>query len=118
MLGAKTHVPDHADVANAIGAVVGQVRIIVDVFVSQPQEGLFAVNGAGLSERIVDKATALERGRAIAQAAALEQASAAGTADAVVHMVEAIDAPIIEDTRTLIEARITATANGRPRVTR
>lgn len=118
MLGSESFVPEHAGVANAIGAVVGQVRTTVDVFVSQPQEGLFAVNGGGISERIADEDEALDRARAVARNAALEQAASAGATDAVVELTEAVDAPIIENTRTLIEARISATATGRPRIVR
>ncbi len=37
--------PFDADVANAIGAVVGQVRASVTVFVTAPEEGIFIVGG-------------------------------------------------------------------------
>jgi N-methylhydantoinase A/oxoprolinase/acetone carboxylase beta subunit len=45
MLDIESFVPVHAGVANAVGAVVGQVRETVTVFVTEPDEGRFAVNG-------------------------------------------------------------------------
>src|SRR5690606_29904444 len=47
MLDTESYVPVHAGVANAVGAVVGQVRETVTVFVSEPDEGRYVVNGAG-----------------------------------------------------------------------
>jgi len=118
MVGAESRVPGDADVANAIGAVVGHVRVAVTTFVSQPQEDLFAVNGAGVSERFAREDAAMERARTIARDAAFEQAVAAGADDPSVDLRQEIEAPTIEGSRTLVEARITATASGRPRLTR
>ncbi len=117
MLGADCRVPAHADVANAVGAVVGQVRVTTTVTVTQPQEDLFAVSGAGVSERITGENEALARARAVARSAVLDQAIGAGAIEAVVDISESIDAATVEGTRSLVEARITATATGRPRIT-
>jgi N-methylhydantoinase A/oxoprolinase/acetone carboxylase beta subunit len=48
LLAVETIIPDHADVANAVGAVVGQVRIAVTAEIVQPAEGRFEI--AGLAE--------------------------------------------------------------------
>jgi N-methylhydantoinase A/oxoprolinase/acetone carboxylase beta subunit len=63
MLGADSFVPVHAGVANAVGAVVGQVRETAIAFVTEPEEGRFAVNGAGETRivRNLDAAFALAR---------------------------------------------------------
>ena len=53
-LGASSLVPEHADVANAIGAVVGSVSIVAQVRVLQPVEGLFRVLGGGLTKDLTD----------------------------------------------------------------
>lgn len=44
LLGTKVEIPEHADVANAIGAAVGKVRLRRRVTVSSPRRGLFRVH--------------------------------------------------------------------------
>ncbi len=47
LLGAESRVPADADVANAVGAVVGRVRLAHDCVISAPQRGQFLVHVAG-----------------------------------------------------------------------
>lgn len=116
MLASDSVIPAHADVANAIGAVVGQVRITVNVVVTQPQDETFAVNGAAVSERHHDEAKAMSRAREIARSAAFEASTAAGALDPSVSLYEQIEAPVIEGKRNFVEAKVSATASGRPRL--
>ncbi|HTO30699.1 MAG TPA: hydantoinase/oxoprolinase family protein [Pararhizobium sp.] len=116
MLGAESRIPEEAGVANAVGAVVGQVRASVTVFVTVPEEGIFIVNGAGPSSRFTDEGQAFALARERAQTAALRSAQANGADEPVVVIREDVDAPEIEGTRKLVEARFTAVASGRPRV--
>lgn len=116
MLGAVSSIPSDAGVANAVGAVVGQVRNAVTVFVTQPEEGIFIVNGAGDSLRLIDEEAAFSLAKERAMTAALQAARANGADEPVVTLSEAIDAPEVEGSRKLIEARFTATASGRPRI--
>ena len=116
MLGAEPVIPADADVANAVGAVVGQVRASVTVVVTSPDEGRFIVSGAGERLLILGEEEALAAGRERAIAAALAQAEADGAADAVITLSQDVDAPEIEGARKLVEARIVATATGRPRI--
>ncbi|MEM9105752.1 MAG: hydantoinase/oxoprolinase family protein [Pseudomonadota bacterium] len=118
MLSSDSFIPDDADVANAIGAVVGHVRTSVTVFVTQPVEDVFAVNGATISEQFGSEAEAMDRAREIAREAALQEAVEGGAEEPVITVREAIKAPEIENIRTLVEARVTATADGRPRSVR
>ena len=118
MLASDSFIPDDADVANAIGAVVGHVRTSVTVFVTMPQEDVFAVNGAGISERFHLEEEAMERARDIARQSALEEAIAGGAEEPMITLREMFKAPEIEGIRTLVEARVTATADGRPRAVR
>ena len=62
MLRAEACIPEEAGVANAVGAVVGQVRASVTVFVTTPEEGIFIVNGAGPSSRFLDEGQGLRIG--------------------------------------------------------
>ena len=116
MLGAHSIVPADAGVANAVGAVVGQVRTIVTVFVTMPEEGIFIVNGAGDSVRFIDEAEAFSLAKERAMTAALHSARANGAEEPAVTLAEDIDAPEVEGRRKLMEARFTATASGRPRI--
>ena len=116
LLGTGIIVPEHADVANAVGAVVGQVRVAVEAHVSSPREGLFRVQIASVLSDHGDEASALAVAEAEASARALARAGEAGAADAHVDIDSDISAATIEGQRTFIEARIVATASGRPRI--
>jgi N-methylhydantoinase A/oxoprolinase/acetone carboxylase beta subunit len=116
MLMAECAVPHDADVANAVGAVVGQVRSTVTVFITAPEEGLFILSGAGDNLRFIDEEQAFASARKRASAIAMEHAEASGALDAIVSLREEVDAPEIEGRRKLVEARIFATASGRPRM--
>ena len=116
MLGAQSQIPAEAGVANAVGAIVGQVRASVTVFVTAPDEGIFIVNGAGPSSRFLDQDQAFAAARERAQVAALASARANGADEPALVMREEIDAPEIEGSRKLVEARFTAIASGRPRI--
>ncbi|CDZ42957.1 hydantoinase/oxoprolinase family protein [Neorhizobium galegae] len=116
MLGAQSVIPADADVANAVGAVVGQVRASITVVVTSPEEGRFILSGAGERLSVVGETQAVATARECAIAAALAQANADGAKDAVVTVSEELDAPEIEGSRKLVEARITAVAVGRPRI--
>nr|WP_316651091.1 hydantoinase/oxoprolinase family protein [uncultured Gellertiella sp.] len=116
MLDSASSIPPDADVANAIGAVVGQVRASVTVFVTSPEEGIFVVNGAGVTVRMTNEAASFELARDRAQMAALAQARLNGADEPVVDVRAEVDAPEVEGSRKLIEARFIATASGRPRI--
>ncbi|WP_411036177.1 hydantoinase/oxoprolinase N-terminal domain-containing protein [Shinella sp. BYT-45] len=116
MLGAEAAIPADAGVANAVGAVVGQVRTAVTVFVTMPEEGVFIVSGAGESVRLLDEAEAFSLAKERAMTAALHSARANGADEPAVTLSEEIDAPEVEGSRKLVEARFTATASGRPRI--
>ena len=59
LVGNRCMVPEHTDVANALGAVVGQVRVSAEALVSQPREGLFRLNAGETMRDFTDEATAL-----------------------------------------------------------
>ncbi|MFC5444734.1 hydantoinase/oxoprolinase N-terminal domain-containing protein [Rhizobium halophytocola] len=115
LLSAEVHVPDDADVANAIGAVVGQVRASVTVFVTVPEEGRYVVQGEGEAAVCTNEETAIATARTRAEAGAIARARESGAVAPVVDVGVEIDGAEIEGRRTLIEARVTAIASGRPR---
>lgn len=116
MLDAEPAIPADAGVANAVGAVVGQVRTVVTVFVTMPEEGIFIVGGMGESARFIDEGEAFSLAKERAMAGALTAARINGADEPVVTLMEEIDAPEVEGRRKLMEARFTAIASGRPRI--
>ncbi len=116
MLATESAIPSDSDVANAVGAVVGQVRTSVTVFVTMPEDGIYVLNGAGESLRFTNEDRSFADARSRAVEAAMAQARLNGAVDLVVAVNEQVDAPEVEGSRKLIEARFVATATGRPRI--
>lgn len=116
VLGAASVIPQDADVANAVGAVVGQVRAAVTVTVTSPEDGRFVVAGAGENVMLAGEERALDAARERALTKAAERARLEGADEVVTSLSEEIDAPQVEGSRKFIEARIIATATGRPRI--
>ncbi len=115
-LGSESVVPADADVANALGAVVGQVRVSVQAQVSQPQEGLFRVSCAGGIADFPDEASAIAEAERLVRAGAAARAQEAGAAEAEIVVEHDLRAATVEGGRSLVEGFITATAQGRPRI--
>ena len=111
-LDVPVDVPDHADVANAIGAVVGQIMMKAEVIVSQPGEGRFQVTG--LDTPFVDEQKAMDEAKAMVLERAKRLAQEAGAEEIEVKVFEDIKRAEIESRDMLVEARIFATATGRP----
>src|SRR5690606_26456654 len=66
LVGSGCVVPPDTDVANALGAVVGQVRVTALAQVSQPQEGLFRVSSPqGIADFRDEDAALAEAGRIV-----------------------------------------------------
>ncbi len=115
-LGAEPVIPEHADVANAVGAIAGRVRIARTITVSQPVDGRFRVHMPTEPEDFPTLAAASERAQAAVQALAREDATRAG-ADGLEVSCEwhetAVDA---DGQRMFLEGTATAIASGRPRL--
>lgn len=116
MLGTECIVPSDTDVANALGAVVGQVRVSVEAHISQPVEGLFRVMAGEVVKdfQIEEESIAFAEGVLKHQVGQL--ALEAGTDDAHITILRDISAATVEDQRKFIEAVLVATASGRPRI--
>ncbi len=118
-LGVQLVMPPHADVANAVGAVLGQVSQRVHITVSQPVKGVFRVfTQAG--PRDFDR---LEPAIALAQDLAGQEATTralqAGAASVIVEFSQE-DNNVNNDIdgNMFFEARVTATASGAPVIKR
>jgi hypothetical protein len=115
-LGVALKLPRHAEVANAVGAVLGQVSQRVHITLTQPARGVFKVFTAQGPVDFGDLATAVAHAQALAGAQARERALEAG-ADGVTVVFAQRNNSVSNDIdgNVFFEAVVTATASGSPK---
>ena len=114
LLGAAAIVPEHADVANAVGAVVGRVRTEALATVSRPDDGLFRVHGAGAPRDFYDQDQALAFAEHAATTSARRKSTASGARDVEVRLTTEVVRADVGGHDIVLEWRFTALATGRP----
>jgi len=115
-LGCKMILPEHAGVANAIGAVVGRVTIRRTGTVTCPAEGTFRVHTDGEPSDFADAEIAMGFLRMVLEDEARTEATTAGAEDVQVSIAEDIRSAQAEAREVFLEAVITVEATGRPRI--
>lgn len=108
--------PEHAGVANAIGAVVGQVSQRASGVVTSPAEGHFTAHFAEGLRHFADRDAALAALEAHLAEEATARARAAGAEHVHTKSERTIREVEIEGRNMFIEATVSVTASGRPRV--
>ena len=108
--------PEHAGVANAIGAVVGRISQRRSGTVTSPSEGKFRVHFDTGPRDFTASAEALEALEKYLRADAVAAAEAAGAGDIHVHVSRDIRTAEVEARSIFVEALLTVQASGRPRV--
>lgn len=108
--------PEHAGVANAIGAVVGRISQRRSGTVTSPSEGKFRVHFDTGPRDFTVSAEALEALEKYLRADAVAAAEAAGAGDIHVHVSRDIRTAEVEARSIFVEALLTVQASGRPRV--
>lgn len=116
-LGCDLVVPADAGVANAVGAVVGQVEVAVEGLVTCPGPGLFVAHLPGGPARLGDLAAARARLAEALEAEARDRAARAGLDEPVLALTEDLVSAEVEGQRVPVELRLKAVASGRPRLT-
>lgn len=114
-LGTELHLPNHADVANAVGAVVGQIIVRKSGQVTAPAEGQYRVHLSSGPAIFTDETEALDALRASLTEAATTEAQDAGAEDIDTHIEQDIKRATTENRDIFIEATLTVEATGRPR---
>ncbi|MEZ5776328.1 MAG: hydantoinase/oxoprolinase family protein [Hyphomicrobiaceae bacterium] len=114
-LGTEALISEHAGVANAVGAVVGRVRTQASTRVSAPREGIFRAHTLEPSDH-GDLAAALAAVEAELVAQVRADAVAAGADDITVDIAREERTAKVGDLTMFVEALVTATASGRPRI--
>jgi N-methylhydantoinase A/oxoprolinase/acetone carboxylase beta subunit len=115
-LGAQMILPEHAGVANAIGAVVGQVSQRAVGVVSSAGEGQFTAHMPYGPERFTSKETAMAAMHDALLADATARARLAGADELLITSAQDLREAEVEGQPMFIEATLTVTASGRPRV--
>ncbi len=115
-LGCEAILPEHAGVANAIGAVVGQVRQKVRVALTCPTEGRYRVHLPGGPQDFAELAAALDVAEVAASQAAQAGAVLAGAGQVQVTVTQALNRVNVEGRDVLVDAEVEALAFGRPAI--
>ncbi|MEZ5783055.1 MAG: hydantoinase/oxoprolinase family protein [Rhizobiaceae bacterium] len=115
LVGNRCIVPTDTDVANALGAVVGQVRVSAEATVTQPEEGLFRLSVTPATV-FQDEAAALDAAETHVRQRAMALALEAGAEMPELTIERDVRTATIEGQRRFIEAHIVAVASGRPSI--
>lgn len=115
-LNTRMILPEHAGVANAIGAVVGQVAMRASGTVTSPGPGIFVAHlGAG-PQQFGGRDEAIAALTSELQADATARARAAGVEEIRIKAESEVREVEIEGQPMFIEAAVRVTAQGRPRI--
>jgi N-methylhydantoinase A/oxoprolinase/acetone carboxylase beta subunit len=116
-LGMALKVPQYAEVANAVGAVLGQVSQRIHITVTQPVRGTFRVYTKAGPKDFAGVEAAITHAKERAATEATENALSAG-ADGVQVAFSQTDNTVNNDIdgNMFFEAIVTATASGAPRM--
>ncbi|MCB1368108.1 MAG: hydantoinase/oxoprolinase family protein [Rhodobacteraceae bacterium] len=114
-LGTEMILPDHAGVANALGAVVGRVTIRLEGSVTMPSAGRFRVHCEAGPQDFPDEAGALAALEADLSARAEAAAREAGAESVRVTAEREVRRSKVEGKEMFVEALIRVSASGRPR---
>lgn len=115
-LGTSMLLPEHGGVANAIGAVVGQVQMQASGTVTSPGAGAFKVHLQDAVQNYHSRAAALDGIVDALSIQASAAARAAGVEDISLHIAQDITEVDVEGQPMFIEAKVKVTAQGRPRI--
>jgi N-methylhydantoinase A/oxoprolinase/acetone carboxylase beta subunit len=114
LLGCSVEVPEHAGVANAIGAVVGKVRVQADIMVTCPRRGIYRIHSGTDPETAWERPHAQERAETLATEAAAQLAAEAGTVDFEIETTWTEKVIDVDGRPMFVEGTATAIASGRP----
>ncbi len=118
VLGCPMILPEHAGVANAIGAVVGRVTFRASGTITSPADGLYRVHVGQAPVDFTDEAQAISHLTDALSEQALSNAKQAGAEDIHVTHHADIKKTTIEGREFFVEAVINVEAAGRPRIAR
>ena len=114
LLSTSVEIPEHADVANAIGAVVGKVRIRRSITVTAPRRGIFRIHAGTHPETVYDldeaRRCALDRGTELVRA----EMAVAGAPEYEIETHWHETSADVEGRPLFVEGTATIIGSGRP----
>lgn len=110
-LGAELFLPEHAGVANAVGAIVGKVRILRTTTITRKKNGAYVANGVAFAD-LDDAANATE---VHLNTEVGELAERAGAHNPELTIERTDNVVQIDGQDFFVDATITVTGTGRPR---
>ncbi|MEZ5339954.1 MAG: hydantoinase/oxoprolinase family protein [Acidimicrobiales bacterium] len=116
LLGTDVIIPEHAKVANAVGAVVGQVRTTLEARITQPHRGTYAIHGVPDNARFQDLDEARKFLEATLAGAVAAKATVEGAEGAEISITWQDKTVTVGDKPYLVEGHLTVEAIGRPRL--
>ena len=116
-LGTAALIPEHAGVANAVGAVVGQIRVAVEASISQPEQGRYRVYSHVAPGDFASFDAALAFAETTVREEVRQRARDAGASEFQVRLTRDDKTADIEGRQTIIESQVRAIAAGRPTIT-
>ncbi|HLS18324.1 MAG TPA: hydantoinase/oxoprolinase family protein, partial [Paracoccaceae bacterium] len=116
LLGTEVAVPAHSDVANAVGAVVGRVRITRTATVTQPELGIFRAHLPDGTADFEDLDSARAGVMDALSELAASEAREAGAAEVELSFDWSHNDATVEGKPLFVEAHAAVTATGRPRL--
>ena len=115
-LNCEVILPQHAGVANAIGAVVGKIVMRETGVISSPSEGKFLVHLDGKPVNFTSEAEALKVLEEKLTEKSIQKAKEAGAENVTVNIDREIKTANIENRTVFVEANVLVEASGRPRI--
>jgi hypothetical protein len=115
-LNTRMILPEHAGVANAIGAVVGQVAMTASGIVTSPGAGVFTAHLPEGNQTYPDQDTALTALETALTSEATAKAASAGVEEIRVTVARDLKIANVENQQMFIEGTLRVTAQGRPRI--
>ena len=116
-LNCQMILPEHAGVANAIGAVVGRITMRASGTVTAPSDGVFRLHLDNGPEDFTQEMVAFQRLEHLLREQAVSEAKQSGAEDLQVTVHNDIRKANIEASEMFLGATITVTVTGRPRIT-
>ena len=113
-LNSTAVIPEHAKVANAVGAVVGSVTVRSTVTISRPSDGVFRVQLTDGARNFAGHDEAAACAEDWARQDAIGRAEANGARNLEVTVTREENAVTVNGQSLFLEMKVTATAAGRP----
>jgi len=114
-LGSEAVIPDHADVANAVGAVVGRIRVVKTALISSPSAGIYRLHLDEIPRDFADLNEAVAVAESTLGEQATEEARRNGADDIRLSHQREDKTATVEGSLMFMESRLSASASGRPR---